>query len=49
MQFQLQLRNETLESVYRSNDTESKFNSFLFTFLSNFEAWFQLNIKVKVK
>jgi ribosomal protein L33 len=44
-QFQLQLRNETLESVYRSNDTDSKFNSFLYTFLNNFDACFPIKYK----
>jgi hypothetical protein len=38
MQFQLLLQNETWESVYKSKDTNSKFNSFLYTFLNMCEA-----------
>jgi len=45
MQFQLQLANETLESVYTDNDTNSKFNSFLHTFLNIFEASFPVKYK----
>jgi hypothetical protein len=34
MQFQLLLKNGTLEFVYKSNDTSSTFNSFLYSFLN---------------
>jgi hypothetical protein len=40
MQFQLLLKNETWETVYKDSDTNNKFNSFLFTFLDIFEASF---------
>jgi hypothetical protein len=40
MQFQLQLVNESWESVYINNNTNSKFNSFLRNFLNIFEASF---------
>jgi hypothetical protein len=39
MQFQLELANETWESVYIDNDNNSKFDSFLHT-LNVFEASF---------
>jgi len=42
MQFQLQLANETWESVYIDNNTNNRFNSFLDTFLNVFEASFQV-------
>jgi hypothetical protein len=45
MQFQLQLTNETWESVYIDNDTNDKFNSFLCTFFNNFEANFPVKYK----
>jgi hypothetical protein len=44
MQFQLQLANETWESVC-IDDTNNKFNFFLHTFLNIFEA----NVPVKYK
>jgi hypothetical protein len=40
MQFQLQLKSETLQTVYRSNNTDSKFKLFLYTFLNIYEATF---------
>jgi hypothetical protein len=40
MQFQLLLKSETQESIYKDNDTNNKFNSFLYTFLNIFEASF---------
>jgi hypothetical protein len=40
MQLQLQLANETWESVCIDNDTSNKINTFLFTFLNIFEASF---------
>jgi hypothetical protein len=45
MQFQLLLKNETGESVYKDNDTNNKFNSFLSTFLNTFEASFPMKYK----
>jgi hypothetical protein len=45
MQFQLQLANETWESVYIDKDSNSKFNSFLHTFLKIFEASFPVKYK----
>jgi hypothetical protein len=42
MQFQLLLRNETLEFVYKDSDTKNKFNSFLLTFLNIFEGCFPI-------
>jgi hypothetical protein len=45
MQFQLQLANETWESIYIDNDTNNKFNSFLHTFLNIFEASFPVKYK----
>jgi len=45
MQFQLQLANETWEPVYINNDTNSKFNSFLRTFIIVFEASFPAKYK----
>jgi hypothetical protein len=45
MQFQLQFANESWESVYTDNDTSSKFNSFLHTFLNIFEASFPVKYK----
>jgi hypothetical protein len=38
--FQLQLANESWESVYIDNGTNNKFNSFLHTFLNIFEVSF---------
>jgi hypothetical protein len=43
MQFQLQLANESWESVYIDNDTNS--DSFLHTFLNIFEASFPVKYK----
>jgi hypothetical protein len=40
MQFQLQLANESWESVYTDNDINNKFQSSLHTFLNIFEASF---------
>jgi hypothetical protein len=45
MKFQLQLANETSESVYIDNDTNNKFNFFLHTFLNTFEASFPVKYK----
>jgi hypothetical protein len=45
MQFQLLLKSETWESVYKDNDTNNKFNSFLYTFLNIFEASFPITYK----
>jgi hypothetical protein len=45
MQFQLLLENATWESVYEDNDTNNKFNSFLYTFLNIFEASFPIKCK----
>jgi hypothetical protein len=42
MQFQLLLKNETWESVYKDQDINKKFNSFLCTFLNIFEASFPM-------
>jgi hypothetical protein len=42
IQFQLLLKNETWDTVYKDNDTNTKFNSFLLTFLIVFEASFQI-------
>jgi hypothetical protein len=38
IQFQLLLKNETWETVYKDNDTNNKFNSFFFTVLHISEA-----------
>jgi trehalose/maltose hydrolase-like predicted phosphorylase len=38
IQFQLLLKNETWETVYKDNDTSNKFNSFFFTVLNISEA-----------
>jgi hypothetical protein len=46
MQFQYLLKSETWENVYKDNDTNNKFNSFLSTFLNIFELVFQFHIKV---
>jgi hypothetical protein len=40
IQFQLLLKNKTWQSIYRSNDTDNKFNSFLYSFLNIYEASF---------
>jgi hypothetical protein len=45
MQFQILLKSETWESVYKDNDTNNKFNSFFYTFLNIFEASFPINYK----
>jgi hypothetical protein len=45
MQFQLLLKSETWESVYKDNDTNNKFDSFLYTFLNIFEASFPITYK----
>jgi hypothetical protein len=45
MHFQVQLANETWESIYIDNDTKNKFNSFVPTFLNIFEASFPVNYK----
>jgi ribosomal protein L33 len=45
MQLQLQLANETWKSVYIDNGTNSKFNSFLHTFLNVFEGSFPVKYK----
>jgi hypothetical protein len=45
MQFQLLLKSETWESVYKDNDSNNKFNSFLYTFLNIFEACFPIIYK----
>jgi hypothetical protein len=45
MQFQLQLANESWESVYIDSDTNNKFNSFLRTFLNILEASFPVKYK----
>jgi hypothetical protein len=45
MEFQLLLKSETWESVYKDNDTNNKFNSFLYTFLNIFEASFPITYK----
>jgi len=45
MQFQLQLANENWKSIYIRNDTNNKFNSFLYTFLNIFEASFPVKYK----
>jgi hypothetical protein len=45
MQFQLQLANESWESVCVDNDTNSKFNSLLHTFVNIFEASFPVKYK----
>jgi hypothetical protein len=45
MQFQLQLANETWESVNIDNDISSKFYFFLHTFLNIFEASFPVRYK----
>jgi hypothetical protein len=42
MQFQLVLRNETLESVHKDDDTKNKFNSFICTFLKMSEGCFTI-------
>jgi hypothetical protein len=42
MQFQLFLKNETWESVYKRKDINNKYNSFLYTFLNIFEASFPI-------
>jgi hypothetical protein len=42
MQFQLLLKNETWESVYKDQDINNKFNSFLYTFLNIFKASFPM-------
>jgi hypothetical protein len=44
-QFQLLLKKETWEIVYKDSDTNNKFNSFLFTFLNIFEASFPIKYK----
>jgi hypothetical protein len=46
MQFQLQIANKTLESVYINNDGNSKFSSFLLTFLNIFEVSFPVICKI---
>jgi hypothetical protein len=46
MQFQLLLKSEIWESVYKDNDTNNKFNSFLYTFLNIFEVSFPIKYKV---
>jgi hypothetical protein len=45
MQFQLQLANESWESVSINNDTNNKFNPFLLTFRNIFEASFPIKYK----
>jgi len=45
IQFQLQLANESWESSHIDNDTNSKFNSFLHTFLNIFGASFPVKYK----
>jgi hypothetical protein len=45
IQFQLQLANETWESVCIDNDTNNKFKSFPHTFLNIFEASFPVKYK----
>jgi hypothetical protein len=40
MQFQLLPKNGTWESIYKSNDTNNKFNPFLYSFLNIYEASF---------
>jgi hypothetical protein len=45
MQFQLQLANETSESVYIDNNTNNKFNNFLHTSLNICEASFPVIYK----
>jgi hypothetical protein len=49
MQFHLQLKIETLESVCRSSVTDNMFNSFLYIFLYNLEAHFPLKHKSRGK
>jgi hypothetical protein len=51
MQFQLLLKSEPWESVYKDNDTNNKFNSFLHALLNIFEASFPIkyNRKGKIK
>jgi hypothetical protein len=46
VQYQLQLGNEILESVYTDNETNNRFNSFLCNFLNIFKLVFQSNIKI---
>jgi hypothetical protein len=48
-QFQLLLKSETWEFVYKDDDTNIKFNSFLYTFLNIFEASFPIKYKNKGK
>jgi hypothetical protein len=43
--FQTLLKKETWESVYRDNDTNYMFNSFLCTFLNIFQASFPIKYK----
>ncbi|PNF23822.1 hypothetical protein B7P43_G15913 [Cryptotermes secundus] len=45
MQFQHLLKSETWECVYKENDTNDKYNSFLSTFLNIFEASFPIKYK----
>jgi hypothetical protein len=45
MQFQLQLTNESWESVCIDNDTNNKFNRLLHTFLNIFEASFPVKYR----
>jgi hypothetical protein len=45
MQFQLLLKSETWESVYKDSDTNNKFNSFFKSFLNIFEASFPIKYK----
>jgi hypothetical protein len=45
MEFQCFLKSETCECVYKENDTNSKFNSSLSTFLYIFEASFPIKHK----
>jgi hypothetical protein len=43
VQFQPELANETWESIYIGNDTNNKFNSFLYILLNTFEASFPVS------
>jgi hypothetical protein len=45
IQFQLPLKNEIWESIYKSSDTNNKFNSFSYSFLNIYEASFPTKYK----
>jgi hypothetical protein len=45
VQFQYLLKSETWQSVYKDNDTNNMFSSFLYTFLNIFDTSFPIKYK----